>query len=595
MKSKRSVITVVLMALAITLSQAQEIKVPLRFDSYYSYEKMVEALKALNTAYPELTKLDQVGKSEEGRIIWALTINNPKTGEPLTKPGVYADGNIHGNEIQAGEVCLYLADRLLTNYGKLKDITGVVDRNVFYIIPVVNVDGRAHFFDDANTPSSNRGLRIPVDDDRDGLFDEDGPDDLDGDGNITTMRIRDTLGRLKTDPEDKRLMVPVKPAEKGEWTRLGQEGIDNDGDGRINEDPEGYVDGNRNWGYNWNPPYAQDGSGNYPFEGTGIKAIAEWMLARPNIIMVFAFHNSGGMYLRGPSFKAEGEMPQGDVSVFNYLGKNIEKIVPGYKYLISWKDLYPTYGDFTDFADNLIGAYSLTGELYQVETETFDGTPKRKEEENAMFGESNETDRQRLLFNDRVTQGELYKEWKPYKHPTYGDIEIGGWVKMSSRLPPPFMLQDLVHRNASAVIFAAQNTPDVKMDVFEVKKMEKDLWRIRVRLVNKGAMPSVTYMTVKHKLYPMDMLSVSGPDAKVAAGGKINDIYLNLIDYKEYKPEMQFCQVPGQGKVEYQFLVNGKGNIDIKFESRKAGTITQSVPLQAKPLASGRDSGNNKQ
>jgi hypothetical protein len=592
MKSKRSVIAVVLMAMAITLLQAQEVKVPLRFDFYYSYDKVVEALKALNTAYPELTRLDEVGKSEEGRTIWALTINNPKTGEPLTKPGVYADGNIHGNEIQAGEVCLYLANRLLTNYGKLKDITEVVDRNAFYIIPVVNVDGRVHFFEDANTPSTNRGLRIPVDDDRDGLFDEDGPDDLDGDGNISTMRIRDTLGRLKTDPEDKRLMIPVKPGEKGEWTRLGQEGTDNDGDGQVNEDGEGYVDGNRNWAFNWNPPYAQNGSGNYPFEGTGIKAIAEWMLARPNIIMVFAFHNNGGMYLRGPSFKAEGELPMGDITVYDYLGKNIEKIVPGYKYLISWKDLYPTYGDFTDFTDNLIGSYSFTGELFQNETEIFDSTKIRREEERSIFGESSETDRQRLLFNDRVTQGELYKEWKPYKHPLYGDIEIGGWVKMSSRLPHPFMLQDLVHRNASAVIFAAQYTPDIKMDVFEVRKIENDLWRIRVRLVNTGAMPSITYKTVKNKLYPLDMLHVQGLNAKVVSGGKINDIYLNLIDYKEYKPELQFCQVPGLGKVEYQFLVNGKGSVDIKYESRKAGVITQSIPLKDKPSTSSKTSAN---
>ncbi|MCK7535352.1 MAG: hypothetical protein MZV63_32410 [Marinilabiliales bacterium] len=178
------------------MSQAQEIKVPLRFDFYYSYDKVVEALKALNTAYPDLTTLEQVGKSEEGRI--NLGADNKQSRRQvlrLTKPAIYADGNIHGNEIQAGEVCLYLANRLLTNYGKLKEITEVVDRNAFYIIPVVNVDGRAHFFGDANTPSSNRGLRIPVDDDRDGLFDEDGPDDLDGDGNITTMRMRDTLGR----------------------------------------------------------------------------------------------------------------------------------------------------------------------------------------------------------------------------------------------------------------------------------------------------------------------------------------------------------------------------------------------------------------
>jgi len=580
MERRKAFMITAVMVLAVTLAQAQEVQVPLRFDFYYSYEKMTEALKALNKAYPELTSLDEVGRSEEGRIIWALTINNPKTGEPLTKPGVYVDGNIHGNEIQAGEVCLYLANRLLTNYGKINEITEVVDRNTFYIIPVVNVDGRAHFFEDANTPSSNRGLRIPVDDDRDGLFDEDGPDDIDGDGSITTMRIRDTLGRFRTDPSDPRLMISVKPGEKGEWTRLGQEGIDNDGDGQVNEDSEGYVDGNRNWGFNWNPPYVQRGAGNYPFEGTAIKAIAEWMLARPNIILVFAFHNSGGMYLRGPSFKAAGELPQGDISVYDYLGKNIEKIVPGYEYLISWKDLYSTYGDFTDFTNNLVGSYSFVGELYQVETETFDGNPVRKSDERSRYGEASEGERQRLLFDDNVNQGELFKEWKPYKHPLYGDIEIGGWTKMSTRLPHPFMLQDLVHRNASSVIFAAKHTPKITVDVFEVKKLGNDLWSVRVRLVNSGAMPTVTYETIKNKWYPIDKLSVEGRNATVVGGGVLTDPWLNLVDYKEHRPEVQMCQVPGFGKLEYQFLVSGRGDIEIKYESRKAGTVSKVVALK---------------
>jgi len=580
MGRKRIFLSMVVTVLSVSLIQAQEVKVPLRFDFYYSYEKMAEAMQALNKAYPDLTSLDEVGRSEEGRVIWALTINNKKTGEPLTKPGVYVDGNIHGNEIQAGEVCLYLANRLLTNYGKIPEITEVVDRNTFYIIPVVNVDGRAHFFSDPNTPSTNRGLRIAIDDDRDGLYDEDGPDDVDGDGSITNMRIRDTLGRLRSDPTDPRILVSVKPGEKGEWTRLGQEGLDNDGDGLVNEDGEGFVDGNRNWGFNWNPPYVQRGAGNYPFEGTGIKAIAEWMLARPNIILVFAFHNNGGMYLRGPSFKAAGELPQGDIAVYDYLGKNMEKIVPGYKYLISWKDLYSTYGDFTDFTNNLVGSYSLVGELFQSETETYDGTLKRTEEERSLAGDPSESERQRLLFDDNVNQGELFKEWKPFKHPLYGDVEIGGWTKMSSRLPHPFMLQDLVHRNASSVIFAARQTPKVSMDVFEVKKVSGELWSIRVRLVNSGAIPSVTYEMIQNKLYPIDKLSVAGRSAKVVSGGVLTNVWMNLVDYKEHRPELQMCQVPGFGKVEYQFLVSGKGEIEIKYESRKAGTVSKTVALK---------------
>ena len=53
------------------------------------------------------------------------------------------------------------------------------------------------------------------------------------------MRRKDPFGQYRTDPEDPRLMVRVKPGEKGEWTLLGDEGIDNDGDGKINEDLPG--------------------------------------------------------------------------------------------------------------------------------------------------------------------------------------------------------------------------------------------------------------------------------------------------------------------------------------------------------------------
>ncbi len=571
MKTAYRTIIITLLIFAGVKGIAQKIEVPLRFDFYYSYDQVVEALVALHNQYPALTSLDEVGKSEEGRVLWALTINNKQTGDALSKPGVYVDGNIHGNEIQAGEVCLYLANRLLTMYGELEAITKVVDRNVFYIVPVVNVDGRAHFFSDPNTSSSNRGLRIPKDDDRDGLFDEDFPDDLDGDGSITQMRKRDPLGKLKTDPEDPRLMVPVKPGEIGEWTMLGAEGIDNDGDGLINEDSEGYVDGNRNWGYNWAPPYVQQGAGYYPFSGEGTRALANWMIDRPNIIMTFAFHNNGGMFLRGPAIKAAGEFPPGDIAVYDYLGKNAEKIVPGYKYLVGWKDLYSTYGDFADFADNIIGSYSFVGELFQVETETFDNTYFREDKEGGLLGGGSDQDRSRLKYNDHVTQGELYHEWKPFKHPLYGNVEIGGWSKMSSRLPHPFMLQDLVHRNASAVIFAAEQTPDVKVEIFEKKKIGKNLYQIRVRLTNSNSMSSMLYQSINHKLYPKDMLTLKGASAKVVSGGRLQDSYRGLVDYKEYKPELQFCQVPGFSNIEYQFIVSGKGSITVDYKSRKAG------------------------
>jgi hypothetical protein len=214
-------------------------------------------------------------------------------------------------------------------------------------------------------------------------------------------------------------------------------------------------------------------------------------------------------------------------------------------------------------------------ETYTAHDEKEQGT----EEEDQGFGSSTEQERERLKFNDYVVQGSLYNEWSSYDHPTYGEIEIGGWTKMSSRLPHPFMLQDLVHRNASAVMYAASQTPDVSMEVFETKKIEDDLYRVRLRLVNKNAIPTMTFHSVKNKLYPQDMLTVNGNRAQVISGGKLTDKYNNRVDYKEHKPGIQFLRIPGNQAVEYQFLVEGSGSITVEYNSRKAGTLTAKTEL----------------
>jgi hypothetical protein len=553
-----------------SIAQNSKISVPLRFDHYYTYDAVNEALVALNNAYPELTKLELVGKSDEGRDIWSMTVNNPKTGTEEDKPGLYLDGNIHGNEIQATEVCLYYLDYLLANYGKNKRVTETVDRSVLYCIPSVNVDGRYHWFADPNNPSSGRGLRIPKDDDRDGLFDEDPPEDLDGDGNITQMRIRDTLGDFKTDPKDQRLMVRVEPGEKGEFRILGSEGIDNDNDGRVNEDEPGYIDPNRNFPYNWQPSYVQGGAGSYPLEGTGLRAIAGYLYARKNILVAWAFHNSGGMILRGPTSKTAPEYDRRDLEVFDYLGKHGEKIIPGYDYLISWKDLYTTWGDFGDFTDDIVGAFTFVGELFQSGTESYrtDTTKPVSEGERST---------ERIKFNDYLTNGQMYSNWKPVKHPLYGDIEVGGWGKFTSRLPQPFMLMDMVHRNAMAVFVSAYSLPQIELTVFEQEKIGKDLYRIKVRLVNKKAVSSITMQSVRLKINPMDYLRLSGNNIKVVAGGPVTDLYRDEASYKEYRPEIQFLHIPSYGRLEYQFLVSGKGKLKIEYHSVKAADMERVV------------------
>ena len=219
-----------------TMAQAPHpSKVNLRFDHWYDYAEMTTALHDLVLAYPELLTIQSIGNSVAGRELWLITLNNPATGGDREKTAMFIDGNIHGNEIQAAETVLYSIWYLCKSYGVIDRITELVDERSFYFVPMENPDGREVWFHQPANPHYLRGGVRPVDNDHDGVKDEDGPDDLDGDGHITSMWIQDPLGRYEIDEDDPRFFIRVDQNDPpGGWSRLGEEGIDNDDDGRIN-------------------------------------------------------------------------------------------------------------------------------------------------------------------------------------------------------------------------------------------------------------------------------------------------------------------------------------------------------------------------
>jgi hypothetical protein len=90
----------------------------------------------------------------------------------------------------------------------------------------------------------------------------------------------------------------------------------------------------------------------------------------------------------------------------------------------------------------------------------------------------------------------------------------------------------------------------------------------------------MSYQAQRVKLYPQDMLTISGAKANVVAGGLLTDPYRDSVAYKEHRPEIQFLVVPGFGKVEHEFLVEGDGEITVRYSSRHAGSLTQTTQLK---------------
>ena len=148
-------------------------KVEIPWNRLVDMTELYARMDRLSTAFPGFMTYEVIGRTVENREMRVYTFTAPKTKPAAEKPAMWIDCNIHGNEVQGGEVVVYTAWYLLENYGHNARVTDLLDRSAFYLLPSVNPDGREHWFHSANTPNSSRTGVMPIDSDRDGLFDED--------------------------------------------------------------------------------------------------------------------------------------------------------------------------------------------------------------------------------------------------------------------------------------------------------------------------------------------------------------------------------------------------------------------------------------
>jgi hypothetical protein len=259
---------------------------------YHDQAALTAALKALATAPGSAARLASIGKSRGGRDIWALEIANAGGIAADKRPALLIAAGFEGDHLVGTEIALAVARYLLENAASDPAVKDRLASSTIYIVPRVNPDGAEGFF--APVKTGRRTNAAPRDDDNDGRVDEDGPEDLNGDGFITVMRVKAPGGEYMIDPDEPRLMKRADP-KKGESGafRLFTEGTDNDGDGFINEDPPGGVDINRNFAHEY--PYNKPDAGPHMVSEAESRALMEWVLAHRNIAAVLTFGESDNL------------------------------------------------------------------------------------------------------------------------------------------------------------------------------------------------------------------------------------------------------------------------------------------------------------
>lgn len=302
----------------------------LDFNRYHQYDDMVTTLKDFQRAHSDLSRLISIGKSYQGKDIWLLEISRQQPGPVKEKPAIFVGGGLRGDELVGTEACLATIQFLLENYARDPRVKKAIDERAFYVLPMINPDA-CDISAQQNGYMAVKNCR-PVDEDNDGRLDEDPPDDLNGDGVITMMRVPDEDGNFQVSSVDSRLMIPAGAKKAGDIKRfkLYGEGIDNDNDKRYNEDGSGGVDLNVNFPSGWKLDNERPVSGMYPGSEPESEAVLSFLTDHPNVAYVLIYQAGAGKLFRPYYFLSDKEMPKVDLKVYDLLGKKYAELT-GYE------------------------------------------------------------------------------------------------------------------------------------------------------------------------------------------------------------------------------------------------------------------------
>lgn len=268
------------------------------YDHYHDLAEVSSRLEAWS-ARPE-AELLEIGRSAAGRPIRVLRVAGDGPVAPDERAAVFVGANMAGQHHAGTEAALHLIETLLA-----EEAPEVLSSRTFYVAPVLNPDAHDALFAAVRWQRSGNGQSL--DRDRDGFEGEDGPDDLDGDGRITRMRIADPMGGWLPHPDDPRVMIRADAMkERVGAYKVVSEGRDDDGDGAYNEDPAAGIEPDRNFAHQF--PYPEPEAGPWPSYAPEAKAVMDFLLARRNVALAFVYGPANNLLAKPQSLGGGGDL-----------------------------------------------------------------------------------------------------------------------------------------------------------------------------------------------------------------------------------------------------------------------------------------------
>lgn len=249
---------------------------------YPDHKEVTNQMNNLQSKNQGIVKIHKLATSPGQRDLLVYEIGKEIASQTKTNPAVLIVANMEGINPLGTEAALTLAENITGDSQKFKNLT-------WYILPTGNPDGAERFFIKPLYKDPRNDLA--VNDDMDDRTDEDGFNDLDANGIITTMRVKSPDGEWIPVTSDPRLMKKADPSkgEKGIY-KLYTEGLDDDRDGKYNED----VPGGTNVGLNFPHlfKYFVPANGLYPGSAAESFELMKFVFNHPEIAMTFSFGSS---------------------------------------------------------------------------------------------------------------------------------------------------------------------------------------------------------------------------------------------------------------------------------------------------------------